>query len=314
MNLGLPDVCLTPAGIIVVPIPYPNIAMHATAVGFSPNVAVSGMNAMGIAAFIPMTMGDEGGVAHPFIKQAGRFLIGNPVVHINMMPGVCLCCPTTGNNCNDGLGAVIVPAVTNVFYTYAAPGASDPHGRDLAAEDLSALARELASVGRDEGPPVEAHLIAPGVGGLSIRVFSADVPARVFGAVRALEAAGMRELWIDLRDNPGGEATAFIELAGDFLEPGSVVATMVDGEGDETVHRSWHERPYRMPVTVLVNRGTASAAELFAECLLAHGRARVLGGPTYGKRAAQQVVLAPDGRARAATVVGFRAPRGGAGV
>jgi carboxyl-terminal processing protease len=123
--------------------------------------------------------------------------------------------------------------------------------------------------------------------------------------VRALEAQGMRELVIDLRDNPGGEAQAFLELAGDFLEPGTLVATMVDGEGDETPYRSWQETPYRMPVTILVNRGTASAAELFAECLAARGRARVEGGPTYGKRVGMEVVVGPDGGAWAVTAVVF---------
>jgi carboxyl-terminal processing protease len=306
MNVNFPDVCLTPAGIAVVPIPYPNLAPHAMALGFSPNVMISGMNAMSMIAEIPMTMGDQPGVANPLLMETGMFIAGNPVVYVNMMPGICLCCPTAGNDFNAPLGAQLVPAVTNVFYTYAAPGAAGPGDRALAAGDLDALARELASVGREAGPPVEARMAAPGVGLLEIRVFSADVPARVFGAMKELEAAGMRELTIDLRDNPGGEATAFLELAGDFLEPGSVVATRVDGDGDETVYRSWQERPYRMPVTILVNRGTASAAELFAECLAAQGRAKVEGGPTYGKRTGQQVVIGVDGSPRAATVAGFR--------
>ncbi len=53
----------------------------------------------------------------------------------------------------------------------------------------------------------------------------------MFGAVRELSALGMTELVIDLRDDPGGELLAFVELAGDFLEPGSVVVTMVDERG-----------------------------------------------------------------------------------
>jgi carboxyl-terminal processing protease len=311
MNFNFPDVCLTPAGIIVVPLPYPNMAMHAMALGFSPNVSITGMNAIGLIAKIPMTLGDQAGVANPILMKMGMFVSGNPVVYVNMMPGICLCCPTMGNGGNAPAGAELVPAVTNVLYAYAA-GAPDPRGRDLTAEDLDARARELASVGRQDGPPVEARMIEPGVGLLEIRVFSADVPARVFVAMKELEAAGMRRLVIDLRDNPGGEATAFIELAGDFLEPGSVVATRVDGDGDETVYRSWQERPYRVPVTILVNRGTASAAELFAECLAARGRANVEGGPTYGKRTGQQVVGGMDGGARAETVVGFNVVARGA--
>jgi carboxyl-terminal processing protease len=241
------------------------------------------------------------------------FVMGNPIVHVNMVPAVCLCCPTVGNNFNNPLGAVLVPAVTNVFYTYAQPGVYEHFDRDSKANDVAALAAEVASVGREGGSPVDARMLTKSVGVVTIRVFSADVPARVQCALRELESRGARELVIDLRDDPGGEVTAFVELAGDFLEPGSLVATVVDGEGDETEHRSWQERPCRLPVTIHVNRGTASAAELFADCLAAHGRARVLGGPTFGKRRAQQVVLGADGRARTRTVAEVRTPRPGEG-
>jgi carboxyl-terminal processing protease len=321
-SFGFPDPCLTPVGVAVVPLPYPNIGLHATATGFSVNVVFSGMNALNLLSFIPMTLGDEAGVAHPFIKQAGRFTMGNSVVHVNLVPGICLTCPTSGNNCNNALGAVLVPSITVVFFTYAGPGSAapaaapeggppDPWTRPLSSADLEALARELASTGREGGPPVEVRRSAEGVGVLAIRVFSADVPARVHTAVRDLSAEGLSALVLDLRDNPGGEARAFIELAGDFLAPGSHVVTVVDSEGDETVYRSWQERPYRMPLTILVNEGTASAAELFAECLAAHGRATVVGGPTYGKRVGQQVRVGLDGRAQAASLAAMRVTEGG---
>src|SRR6185437_4083134 len=175
-NIGLPDICMLPP--LGTPGVFVNEGMHAMALAFSPNVMLTGMSALSAISVLPMTMGDEPGVMGPSIKGPGRFVMGNPVVSINMMPGICLCCPTTGNNCNDALGAVLVPSATNVFYTY----------RELSADDLGAL--------------------APGVGGIAIRVFSTDVPARVFCAVQELEAQGMRELLIDLRDDPGGEARA----------------------------------------------------------------------------------------------------------
>jgi carboxyl-terminal processing protease len=141
-NLGFPDVCLTPMGPVVAPVPYPNIGMHGMAIAFSPNVMLSGMNAISAIASIPLTMGDEAGVANPFIKQMGRFMMGNPVVSVNMMPGVCLCCPTSGNNSNDALGLVCVPSATNVFYTYAAPGAPPP-STEGAPGDGDPFARRL---------------------------------------------------------------------------------------------------------------------------------------------------------------------------
>jgi carboxyl-terminal processing protease len=306
VNVHVPDMCLTPPPPPIGPIlmVYVDLGLHVMAIAFVPTVILSGLNAISMMAKIPMTIGDQPGVLHWSFMGLSMFLDGSPVVLICMMPAVCLCCLSLGNNGN-AFGGQLVPAVTNVFFMYAAPGGAD---RALTGDDLDALARELACVGREDGPPVEAWTEAPGVGRIAIRVFSADVPARVYCAMKDLLAAGMRELVIDLRDNPGGEATSFLELAGDFLPPGSVVATMLDGDGDETVYRSWQERPYDVPVTILVNRGTASAAELFAECLAAHGRAEVVGGPTYGKRTAQQVVVDPDGSARAVTTVAFRPP------
>jgi carboxyl-terminal processing protease len=310
INVHVPDVCLSPPPPPIGPIPmvYVDLGPHAMAVGFSPNVLTAGLNAITILAIIPLTMGDQGGVLHWTFMGLSMFVEGNAVVFINLLPAVCLCCLSVGNLFNAPAGGNLVPAATTVFLTYASPGGAD---RPLTAEDLDALGRELASVGREAGPPVEAWMEGDGVGWIAIRVFSADVPARVYCAMKDLRAGGMRALVLDLRDNPGGEAMAFIELAGDFLPPGSLVATMVDGDGDETVYRSWQEKPYEVEVTIRVNRGTASAAELFVECLAGHGRAKVVGGPTYGKRTGQQVAVGVDGSARAATVARFGAGQTG---
>ncbi|WP_437334521.1 S41 family peptidase [Sorangium sp. So ce394] len=285
MNIGFPDVCLTPVGPVLVPIPYPNFAVHAMAANFSVKVRVAGANALNLGTIVPMTSGMEPGVAHPLYKQHGAFVVGNPKVMVQALPAINLLCPTTGNAGNNAVGAVLVPGAANVFYTYAS-----------GEEGLPAL----------EGEGSVAHaLVGDGVGVIRIRVFSLDVPARVFAAMRELLAAGMRSLRIDLRENPGGELRAFLELAGDFLPAGSEIATVIDGDGDGTVTRSHQDEPYTVPVTIVVNGGTASAAELFAGCLQAHGRAVIVGEATYGKAVGQSMcggrmetavrVLLPDG-------------------
>lgn len=316
MNIGFPDVCMTPVGIAVVPLPYPNLGMNAMALGFSPNVLLTGMNALNMLSKIMITMGDEGGVAHPMIKQLGSYVMGNPIVKVNYLPGICLCCPTTGNNFNNPLGAALVPSLTNVFYTYAAPdhqvgaGEADRYARALDLGAVESIARELAPVAREGGPPVEASMAAPEIGYLAIRVFSADVPSRVFGGLRDLVAQGARALVVDLRDNPGGELSALVELGGDFLPDGAEIVTMIDAEGDETVFRARGESPWELPMVIVVNRGTASAAELFAGCLAAHGRAEIVGEQTYGKGVGQSVVASAEGRMSMATVARFRLPDG----
>src|SRR5271154_4879006 len=87
-NIGFPDVCLTPAGPAMVPVPYPNMAMNAQAVPFSPTVMISMMNALNTGWKIPMTSGDEAGVGGPFIKMMGAYTMGNPIVSIDGMPAI----------------------------------------------------------------------------------------------------------------------------------------------------------------------------------------------------------------------------------
>jgi carboxyl-terminal processing protease len=300
MNLGFPDVCNTIVGPATVPIPYPNIAMNAQATPFSPNVKITMMNALNLGSKIPMTSGDEAGTAHPMIKQAGAYTMGNPIVSVNNLPAINLTCPTTGNNMNNAVGAVLVPSAVNVFYTYRRP-------EQMNAGDLEALHDSL-----NEGPPVSGAVMLPGeVGYLQVLRFTFDLSTRVYNAIREMEGRGMRSLVLDLRGNPGGEMQAFIRLAGDFLAPGSLIVTMTDGDGDTTEYRARQEHPYAFPLALLVDRWTASAAELFAGCMQSHARAVIVGETTYGKGIAQSVVPALDAPGVVyASVASFTLPHG----
>jgi len=276
MNIGFPDVCNTPVGPAVVPIPYPNFALNAQAVPFSPIVRCSMVNALNQASTIPMTFGDDPGVAHPTFKGTGRYTMGNPIVHVDKLPAINLLCPTTGNNMNDGVGAVLVPSVTNVFYTYA--GVVD------ALED--ALTQPLPGPGR---------MLDAETGYLAIACFSFDMPTRVGSEIARLQAQGMRSLVLDLRDNPGGELDACVRLADDFLERGLEIVRVVDADGDELVYRARQDDPHRFPLVLWVNRNTASAAEIFVGSLKAHGRATVVGEATYGKGTGQKLLPGEEG-------------------
>lgn len=312
INIGFPDVCLTPP--VPLPIPYPNLALHAMAVPFSPIVKVTMMPALNMASKIPITMGDDAGTAHPMFKQTGAFTMGNPIVYVDKLPAINLLCPTTGNNMNDPLGAVLVPSVTNVLYTFAPEAEAAPtpaprsFDRPMSLVDLERLEQRLEGPGR---APVQAELLRDGVGYVAIHVFSAAVPALVYSALQTLEAQGARRLLLDLRGNPGGELHAFLELAGDFLPLGALLVTMADTDGDRAAYRSRRARPYRHPVGILIDRATASAAELFAGCLKSHGRAVLVGETTYGKGRGQRLLPAQEGPgAHATTAASFTLPGG----
>jgi carboxyl-terminal processing protease len=269
MNMGFPDVCLTPAGPAVVPIPYPNMAMHAMAVPTCPTILNMMMPALNQATIIPMTLGDQPGVASPFMGP-GLVTMGVPTILLQGMPAVTMASITAGNNMINPIGAVTVPGAPTILYCYAAPA--------------EAVAPALLA-----GGSVESSLARDGVGRIRIAVFSSAVPGAVHCAIEDLRRRGTERLVFDVRGNPGGEALAAIELLRDLLARGAVIATLEDGDGDGVEYRARGDS-YPLPIAVLVDAATASAAEIFAGALQAHRRAIVVGETTYGKSAARTVV------------------------
>jgi carboxyl-terminal processing protease len=265
MNMGFPDVCLTPSFPAPIPIPYPNMGMHAMAAPFCPTILNMMMPALNMGSIIPLTLGDQPGVAHPMFMQMGMFTMGSPKVILQGMPAITLTSPTSGNNMNNPLGAVLVPGAPTILYGHA--GSAPPPCAGA----------------------VEATMLEDGVGRVAIRVFARAVPAALHAAIVDLQARGLAALHLDLRDNPGGEVTAALEVLRDLLPEGAIVATIEDADGDGITYRARGDA-YPFPIVVHVNRGTASAAELFAGCLQAHGRAVVAGERTHGKGTARALV------------------------
>ena len=147
---------------------------------------------------------------------------------------------------------------------------------------------ELRRVARTE---IHVSAVSPGVllsggtGYLSLHASTEAAPRELREAITALRARGMKRLVLDLRQNPGGLIPQAVAMADLFLDPGDTIALTL-GRTPE------HSRVYvdrlpqawpRMPVALLVNRNTASAAELLAGALQDHDRARVVGTSTYGK-------------------------------
>lgn len=299
-NIGFPDVCLTPAAPAPIPLPYPNIAMNAMAVPFSPNIFVGFMPSLNMASKIPMTNGDEAGVAHPLFKMMGQYTMGNPTILVNCVPAANMLVPTTGNMFNNPIGAALVPCVTTTFYT-----------DRLAAEEVGGLERDdevptidaaaldmLADVSRgvtraDVGE-VEAHRVAVDTVVVTIRRFSAVTATRVYSELRRLDAHETAGLVFDLRGNPGGDTDGCLALLDDLLPPSTVMLLRQEDDGDCTEIRARQPRAYVGPVTVVVDRSSASAAEIFAAALQAHGRARIVGEPSAGKSTAQRLARAGE--------------------
>jgi carboxyl-terminal processing protease len=136
------------------------------------------------------------------------------------------------------------------------------------------------------------------------------------------EAKGpMKGLVLDLRDNPGGLLDASIDVSSRFLNGGEVVSTR--GRRETDVERYNARRvarfPANIPVVVLVNQGSASAAEIVAGALQDRGRAVVVGTTSFGKGSVQTVIpLGPNKGAMRLTTSRYYTPSGksiqGAGI
>ncbi|HEY1692683.1 MAG TPA: S41 family peptidase [Polyangiaceae bacterium] len=290
----------TPVG---VPIVGANLASNAMRAPPCPTILVTSQPALNMGSIAPVTVS-----VPPMIPPClpSTHVMGYPTIVLQGLPATQLTSPSMGNGGCAPVGATLVPNVTNVFYGYARSGGAG------AAEGRRAWSLEEARAldGSLEGPCVESSLRAGGVGSVRIRRFAPGVPAAFFHAVRALTGEGMTALLVDLRGNGGGAVDAFLQLAGDFLEEGTLVATLVDGDGDGVECRARSSSDYAFPLVLLVDGGTASVAEAFAGCLQAHGRAVLVGERTHGKGDVQAVVVGPDGKSSYATVATIVLPDG----
>src|SRR6185503_1092994 len=142
---------------------------------------------------------------------------------------------------------------------------------------------------------------------LSFPDSSAD---RVSEATRALVERGAKGVILDLRDNPGGLLTEAVRTTSVFLEKG-VVCTVSGLHQEETVYEVNGGAQFpRLPVTVLVNGGSASAAEIVAAALADNERAVVVGQRTYGKASVQSIRPLSAGSALKLTTATYLTPSG----
>ena len=134
-------------------------------------------------------------------------------------------------------------------------------------------------------------ILPTNVGYLDVSVFSDSTADEVAAGVDSLLKMGMRSLVLDLRGNPGGLVEQGAAVTDLFLDPGQQIVTL-RGRTPES-NRTFTDRlPQQwpaLPIVVLVDRGSASAAEIVAGALQDHDRAVVVGATTYGKGSAQSV-------------------------
>jgi carboxyl-terminal processing protease len=137
-----------------------------------------------------------------------------------------------------------------------------------------------------------ASLLGEGIGYIDLKAFSDSTAKELNGAITALLARGMKTLVLDLRTNPGGLLNQGVRVSDLFLNPGQKIVSMRGRlpEANREYADSAVQRWPQLPLVVLIDGRSASAAEIVAGALQDHDRALLIGTPTYGKGSAQSVI------------------------
>lgn len=161
-------------------------------------------------------------------------------------------------------------------------------------------------------PSAEGKLLEDyNIGYIAVSSFSEPTSEQFESAWRLINASDPRGLVIDMRNNPGGLLQETVELLSMFFDR-KVVVTMIDNRQSSTMVRTAPGRvrdiPY--PIVVLIDEGSASAAEIFAGVMQQYQRATLIGQHTYGKASVQHVYPLPGMASAKITVAKYYLPGG----
>ncbi|MBT4519553.1 MAG: S41 family peptidase [Halieaceae bacterium] len=207
--------------------------------------------------------------------------------------------PVKGMSLNEAISKMRGPKDSEIELTIGRAGESQPF--------IKVLVRETIKVAS-----VRNRWLEPGYAYIRIAQFQHRTGEDVKKALTKLtQKQDLEGLVLDLRNNPGGLLRASVDVAGLFMEGGTVVYT----EGrmpNSGMQYEANEGDFSagIPVVVLINGGSASASEIVAGALQDHSRAVVMGTPSFGKGSVQSILPLSDSRAIKLTTALYFTPDG----
>ena len=227
-------------------------------------------------------------------------LPGGPAERAGLQPGdrivEIMGKPAKGWTTEEATKALRGKAGTSVTLKIERPGAPAPMEMKLVRSTIHQSAVRRTS------------MLGDGVGYIDLKAFSDSTAEELNGAISGLIAKGMKTLVLDLRTNPGGLLNQGVRVSDLFLNSGQRIVSMrgrlpeANRDYADTAKQRWPD----LPLIVLVDGRSASAAEIVAGALQDHDRAVIVGTPTYGKGSAQSVVsFGPEGGLKITTARWF---------
>lgn len=162
-------------------------------------------------------------------------------------------------------------------------------------------------------PTVDSKLLPSGVFDIQVYAFNAQAPDKFREALRAFAESGSDKLIVDLRGNPGGYLEAAVDMVSWFLPVGSPI--VIQDSGDKAAQETYRSRGYdafnnNLKMAILIDGGSASAAEIFAGALHDHNVATLVGEKSFGKGSVQQVFDVTSDASIKITIARWLTPNG----
>lgn len=156
-----------------------------------------------------------------------------------------------------------------------------------------------------------SYMLDDETGYIKVKSFGEKTYPELLIALANLQQQGFSNLVIDLRDNTGGYLQSAVQMANEFL-PAKKLIVYTEGRKSprQDYHSDGHGAYKSMPLVVLINEGSASAAEIFAGAMQDNDRATIIGRRSFGKGLVQQQIPFPDGSMIRLTVARYYTPSG----
>jgi carboxyl-terminal processing protease len=159
-------------------------------------------------------------------------------------------------------------------------------------------------------PPVSDKMLADNVGYIQVDAFPEGKSQEIAGKIRDLQKQGAKKFVLDLRNSAGGAESEGVATANLFLDHGTITYLQGQKYPREAFNADPNKDITKLPVAVLVNRGTAGPAEVVAAAILENARGDVVGDKTFGDGSVQKLIEMPDNSALILSVAKYYSPSG----
>ena len=167
------------------------------------------------------------------------------------------------------------------------------------------IVRELVGV-----PAVQEQTMADGVGYVKAQVLNKGRAQDITAKIKSLQRQGAKKLILDLRNSSEGDEEEGVAVANLFLDNGMIASVQGQKYDKVTYTADAQKKITDLPLVVMVNRGTAGAAEIVAAAILENGRGDVVGDKTFGEGSVQKLIEVPDGSALILSIAKYYTPKG----